>query len=60
MIFANTTRIVSAMKLAEWEFTENYIDPKTAHLALGSILYVLTLLFINHFITSKHGKVQTS
>ncbi len=60
MILANTARIVSATKLVEWEITANYIDPKTAHLALGSILYVLTLLFINHFISSKYANAQTS
>jgi exosortase K len=60
MIFVNTARIVSAMKLAELEMTATYIDPKTAHLALGSILYVLTLLFINHLIPSKNATVQIS
>ena len=60
MILANTARIVSAIKLVEWEMTANYIDPKTAHLALGSILYVLILLFINHLISSKYANVQIS
>lgn len=60
MIFANTARIVSAIKLAEWQFTNAFIDAKTAHLALGSILYVLTLLFINHFISKKYANVQIS
>lgn len=59
MIFANTMRIVSAIKLTAWSFTNTYIDAHTAHLALGSILYVLTLLFINHFISLKYVKIQT-
>jgi exosortase K len=60
MILANTTRIISAMKLAEWEWTNQFIDPKDAHLALGSILYVFILLFINHFISPKHVTIQTA
>ncbi|WP_430412170.1 exosortase K [Kordia sp.] len=60
MILANTARIVSAIKLVQWEQTASFIDPKTAHLALGSILYVLILLFINHLITLKYAKVQIS
>lgn len=60
MILANTTRIISAMKLAEWEWTNQFINPKDAHLALGSILYIFTLLFINHFISPKHVTIQTT
>ncbi|WP_082113267.1 exosortase K [Kordia jejudonensis] len=60
MIFANTARIVSAIKLTEWKVTETFIDPKTAHLALGCILYILILLFMNHFISSNYAKVQTT
>ncbi len=60
MILANTARIVSAIKLAQLDATTTFIDPKTAHLALGSILYVLTLLFINPLITLKYVKVQIS
>jgi len=60
MILANTARIVSAIKLAEWELAARFIDPKTAHLALGSILYMLILLFMNHLISSKYANVQIS
>ncbi|MBC8756001.1 exosortase K [Kordia sp. YSTF-M3] len=60
MILANTTRIISAMKLAEWEWTNQFIDPKDAHLALGSILYIFILLIINHFISPKHVTTQTT
>lgn len=60
MIAANTTRIISAMKLAELEWTHQFMDPKDAHLALGSILYVFILLFMNHFISPKHGTIQTT
>lgn len=60
MIIANTARIISAIKLADWEWTHALIDPKTAHLALGSILYIFTLLFINHFISSKYDSIQTT
>jgi exosortase K len=55
MLIANTARIISAIKLSEWEWTHALIDPKTAHLALGSLLYIITLLFIHQFISTKHG-----
>jgi len=60
MILANTTRIISAMKLAEFQWANQFIDPKDAHLALGSILYVFILLFMNHFISLKHVTIQTT
>ncbi len=60
MIFSNTTRIISAMKLAEWKWTNQFIDPKDMHLALGSILYIFILLTINHFISPKHDAIQTT
>ncbi|WP_420574583.1 exosortase K [Kordia sp.] len=60
MLVANTARIISAMKLAEWDWTHQFIDPKNAHLALGSILYIFTLLVINHFISPKHVTIQTT
>ncbi|WP_298514034.1 exosortase K [uncultured Kordia sp.] len=60
MIIANTARIISAIKLADWEWTHTIIDPKTAHFVLGSILYIFTLLFLNHFISSKHVTIQTT
>ncbi|QHI36383.1 hypothetical protein IMCC3317_17450 [Kordia antarctica] len=60
MIFANTARIISAMKLAEWNWTHEFIDPKNAHLALGSILYIFILLTINHLISSKYVTIQTT
>ena len=44
MILANTARIISAIKLVEWQWTNQFIDPKNAHLALGSILYIFILL----------------
>jgi len=60
MIVANTTRIISAIKLADWEWTNALIDPKTAHLVLGSILYIFILLLLNHFISSKYVTIQTT
>lgn len=60
MILANTARIISAIKLSDWEWTHAFIDPKTAHLALGSILYIFTLFIINHFISLKYERAQTT
>jgi exosortase K len=60
MLIANITRIISAIKLAEWEWTHAFIDPKTAHLALGSLLYIITLLFIHQFISTKNGLTKIS
>ncbi|EDP95503.1 exosortase K [Kordia algicida OT-1] len=60
MIIANTARIISAIKLASQEWTHQFVDPKTAHLVLGSILYIFILLVINHFISQKHVTIQTT
>ena len=60
MILANTARIISAIKLVEWQWTNQFIDPKNAHLALGSILYIFILLTLNHFISPKHDSIQTT
>lgn len=59
-IFANTFRIISAIKLSEIEFVAALVNPQDAHFLLGCVLYILTLLFINHLISSKNATVQIS
>lgn len=51
---ANSMRIISALKLASFHELTNYINPKSSHLLLGSIIYILILLSLNHLITKNH------
>ncbi|NQY28970.1 MAG: exosortase K [Flavobacteriaceae bacterium] len=53
-ILANSMRIISALKLASFPELTNYINPKSSHLILGSIIYILILLSLNHLITKNH------
>jgi len=53
-ILANSMRIISAIKLVSFRQLTDYIDPKSAHLVLGGIIYILILLSLNHIISKKH------
>ena len=53
-VLANSMRIISAIKLVYFRQLTHYIDPKNAHLLLGSIIYILILLSLNHLISIKH------
>lgn len=53
-IIANSMRIISAIKLASFHELTTYINSKSSHLLLGSIIYILILLLLNHLITKNH------
>lgn len=59
-IICNTMRIASALKLLGFEWATNYIPKENLHLLLGSVLYVLTLLFIHYLFTNNNEKLQNS
>lgn len=59
-ILTNSMRIVSAIKLSEMDILAGIISPETAHLFLGSVLYIFMLLLINHLITTSYGTLKIS
>jgi len=57
-IITNTMRIVSAIKLASFNTEITFINHKSSHLLLGSIIYIFMLLSINYLITTKYAEAS--